>query len=53
MPRICTSGRHSNLKDLSDWTWLISNASREYAELVLKGEVERHLKEMIEYRRLD
>ena len=51
--RICTSRRHSNLKYLSDWTWLIYNAPMEYAELVLNGDVEKYLKDVTEYKLLD
>ena len=37
----------------SGYDWLIYNAPREYAELVLEGEVRKYLKEVTEYRRLD
>ena len=37
----------------SELDWLIYNAPREYAELVLKGDVKKYLKEVTEYRRLD
>ena len=37
----------------SELDWLIYNAPREYAELVMEGEVERYLREVTEYKRLD
>ena len=37
----------------SELEWLIYNAPREYAELVLDGDVRKYLREVTEYRRLD
>jgi len=37
----------------SELDWLIYNAPREYAELVLNGDVRKYLREVTEYRRLD
>ena len=37
----------------SELDWLIYNAPREYAELVMEGDVRKYLKEVTEYRRLD
>ena len=37
----------------SELDWLIYNAPREYAELVMEGDVGKYLKEVTEYRRLD
>ena len=37
----------------SELDWLIYNAPREYAELVLDGDVRKYLREVTEYRRLD
>ena len=37
----------------SELGWLIYNAPREYARLVLEGDVGKYLKEVTEYRRLD
>ena len=37
----------------SELDWLIYNAPREYAELVVEGEVRKYLKEVTEYKRLD
>lgn len=37
----------------SELDWLIYNAPREYAELVLEGDVRKYLKEVTEYRRMD
>jgi len=37
----------------SELDWLIYNAPREYAELVIKGDVRKYLREVTEYRRLD
>ena len=34
----------------SELDWLINNAPREYAELVLNGDVRRYLKEVTEYK---
>ena len=37
----------------SELDWLIYNAPREYAELVMEGDVRKYLREVTEYRRLD
>ena len=37
----------------SELDWLIYNAPGEYARLVLEGDVEKYLREVTEYRRLD
>ena len=37
----------------SELDWLIYNAPREYAELVLNGDVRKYLREVTEYRRMD
>ena len=37
----------------SELDWLIYNSPREYAELVIEGDVRKYLKEVTEYRRLD
>lgn len=37
----------------SELDWLIYNAPREYAELVLEGDVRKYLREVTEYRRLE
>ena len=37
----------------SELDWLIYNAPREYADLVLNGDVRKYLREVTEYRRLD
>lgn len=37
----------------SELDWLIYNAPREYARLVLEGDVGKYLKEVTEYKRLD
>ena len=37
----------------SELDWLIYNAPREYAELVIEGDVRKYLREVTEYRRLD
>ena len=37
----------------SELDWLIYNAPREYAELVMEGDVRKYLKEVTEYKRLD
>ena len=37
----------------SELDWLVYNAPREYAELVLEGEVRKYLREVTEYKRLD
>ena len=37
----------------SELDWLIYNAPREYAELVMEGDVRKYLREVTEYRRMD
>ncbi len=37
----------------SELDWLIYNAPREYAELVMEGDMRKYLREVTEYRRLD
>ena len=37
----------------SELDWLIYNAPREYAELVMEGDIEGYLREVTEYKRLD
>ena len=37
----------------SELDWLIYNAPLDYARLVLEGDVEKYLKEVTEYKRLD
>ena len=37
----------------SELDWLIYNAPLDYARLVLEGNVEKYLKEVTEYKRLD
>ena len=37
----------------SELDWLIYNAPVDYARLVLEGDVEKYLKEVAEYKRLD
>ena len=37
----------------SELEWLIYNALREYAELVMEGDARKYLREVTEYRRLD
>ena len=37
----------------SELDWLIYNAPREYAELVMAGDVRKYLREVTEYKRLD
>ena len=37
----------------SELDWLIYNSPREYAELVMEGDVEKYLREVTEYRRMD
>ncbi|MBE6724067.1 MAG: hypothetical protein E7576_02550 [Ruminococcaceae bacterium] len=37
----------------SELDWLIYNSPREYAELVMEGDVRKYLKEVTEYKRLD
>ena len=37
----------------SELDWLIYNVTLDYARLVLEGDVERYLKEVTEYKRLD
>ena len=37
----------------SELDWLIYNAPREYAERVMNGDVEKYLREVTEYKRLD
>ena len=37
----------------SELDWLIYNAPREYAEMVMNGDVEKYLREVTEYKRLD
>ena len=37
----------------SELDWLIYNAPREYADLVLNGDVRKYLREVTEYKRLD
>ena len=42
-----------NMYQRSELDWLIYNAPLEYAELVLNGELEKYLKTVTEYKRLD
>ena len=37
----------------SELDWLVYNAPRDYARLVLEGDVGKYLKEVTEYRRMD
>lgn len=42
-----------NIYQRSELDWLIYNAPREYADLILNGDPEKHLKAVTEYKTLD
>ena len=53
MELLYTDGTAEDMYQRSELDWLIYNAPLDYARLVLEGDVERYLKEVTEYKRLD